>query len=55
MLKYFNVIFVLEYLRTQGVSQKTQDRVLALLWKEARLQQKADGQELMDELPNLMS
>ena len=35
MLTYHNVVFVLEYLRVAGVSQKTQDRVLALLWKEA--------------------
>ena len=35
MLTYHNVVFVLEYLRTAGVSQKTQDRVLSLLWKEA--------------------
>ena len=42
MLTYHNVVFVLEYLRVAGVSQKTQDRVLSLLWKEANLQAAAD-------------
>jgi hypothetical protein len=40
MLTYHNVTFVLEYLRVSGVSQKTQDRILSLLWKEARQQER---------------
>ena len=55
MLKYFNVVFVLEYLRTNGVSQRTQDRVLALLWKEAQSQQKAEAIEMDNELPEFMT
>ena len=55
MLKYFNVVFVLEYLRTNGGSQRTQDRVLALLWKEAQSQQKAEAIEMDNELPEFMT
>jgi len=42
MLTYHHVVFVLEYLRVAGVDQKTSDRVLALLWKEANRQALAD-------------
>lgn len=45
MLTYHNVVFVLEYLRVAGVSQKTQDRVLSLLWKEANAAAQADDAE----------
>jgi hypothetical protein len=43
MLTYHNVTFILEYLRVSGVSQKTQDRILSLLWKEAKAQEQRDG------------
>ena len=55
MLKYFNVVFVLEYLRTNGVSQQTQDKVLSLLWEEARMQHKSRGEEMEGELPEFVS
>ncbi|MCH8883318.1 MAG: hypothetical protein O7A67_04590 [SAR324 cluster bacterium] len=55
MLSYHNVVFVLEYLRTNDVSQRTQDRVLALLWKEARGQQRAAGEDPIGEVPEVLS
>lgn len=45
MLTYHNVTFVLEYLRVNGVSQKTQDRIFSLLWKEAKAQERSVAPE----------
>lgn len=49
MLTYHHVTFVLEYLRTSGVSQKTQDRILALLWKEANRQAAEEREDSADQ------
>jgi hypothetical protein len=55
MLTYHNVVFVLEYLRVAGVSQKTQDRILALLWKEARHQESAEADAARAEHADILS
>lgn len=57
MLTYHKVVFVLEYLRVAGVSQKTSDRVLALLWKEANRQAAAEHGDREAELdkPELLA
>jgi hypothetical protein len=55
MLTYHNVVFVLEYLRVAGVSQKTQDRVLSLLWKEAQHQAAANGEPTRREGKEMLS
>ena len=55
MLTYHHVTFILEYLRVNGVSQKTQDRILSLLWKEARQQERRESTDGGEERLGVLS